>query len=605
MEVLKESLNPFLMDTEIRWHPPQGYSVVDSTPKSLGTLYCHQTRLAFAFLRRTDADTASNHRDSCNGTSQSPATILGSLHGMEVRVPIEEAILPPLSPPQVEELASLLKQVGQWSKLDELEVARLLSVSRKNSTEDEGEETGEKPRAKRPRLNGDVTDSGTGNCHSVTPSSLSSAPAVPIATGGEIQRDLLNLSLESGIPCPFTYLRTSCSDGREVLQALPYKRPTLSVSGGKNGVTLHRPKRRRRHNGPQGHAPQDGVSRATALAKSTISVVSSSIMNFVSMFHSDSSSSLLEAEDGKTIEDEVELQNHKGNQLFWDENRGEIKYPATYYHHSSNHHHHHHLLQNGGSKSTSSSASSSPTNHGSHVTRPHPHHTKDQAPTNGYSRHHNHQMQNTGMACQTATPLSSQCHSPSRPAVPTSSHRHSPSRPDQRYVVDTSSSSDDEEDSFGISDSESDSSVELDWETLPKTREYLPLMQMQLFSGGWPIGHEFSYAIRVPMGEIGKLPLLGQQKQQKPAPAGVKQMTMQNSISCVVGSASQEEEELAHFWTTALAVACFRECFPQFEEEWELIVRKGEEWLDRNLNQCALSKGQIQTTAKELLFRKY
>lgn len=668
MEVLKESLSPFLMDTEIRWHPPQGYSVVDSTPKSLGTLYCHQTHLAFAFLRRTPPDAILD--SSCNnGTSYAPATIRGSLHGgAEVRVPIEEAILPPLSPPQVEELASILTQVGQWGKLEELEVARLLSVSRKNSTEDEAEDPGEEgkrggagggpPKAKRPRLmNGDVSGSGsivatttsTGNGRSSSSAALSSAAVVPMTTtasssSGEIQRELLQLSLESGVPCPFTYLRgTTCPvDGREMLQALPYKkRPAAIPTAGKNGVFVHHQtrKRRRRHNNNnggsnnasntaplQGHAPnnQDGISRATALAKSTISVVGSSIMNFVNMFHSDSAaSSMLEAEleeDGNTLEDEVALRNRKGNQLFWDENRAEIRYPSMYYHStttsttcSSNNHTH----QNGTTTtSTSSVPSSSPsTNHSSHMTsRPHPHH----ATTNGYSHHHH---QDTKMAAvQTAAVTSSHCHAPSQLAVqnatPTSTRRHSPSQPaDQRYVVDTSSSSDDEEESFGISDSESDSSVELDWEALPKTREYLPLMQMQLFSGAWPIGHEFSYAIRVPMGEIGKLPLLSQQQQPqqvaRPAAGVKKTVVVQNGGGCVVvpgagGVAQQEEgEESAHFWTTALAVACFRECFPQFEEEWELIVRKGEDWLENNLSQCSLSKGQIQTTAKELLFRKY
>lgn len=551
MEVLKESLDPFLMDTRIRWHPPEGYSVVDSSPKSLGTVFCNQTRLAFAFLKKTSR-TSSSPRGS--GGSVPPATVLGSLEGAEVEIEIAEASLPPLSPVQTTALTSILVQVGQWSRLEELEIARLVSVSRKYSTEDEEESGLLEPKAKRRRLNGEVVSSTT----------------VPLLEH-EIQRDLLQLSLESGIPCPFTFLLGTATDGREIVQALPFKRPPLPGlhKKGKNGVIPHMTRKhpRKKHHHHLGGVASLGepqhVSRAAALAKSTISAVSNSFMNLMNMFSPDP----LLVEGGKTIEDEVELQRSKKTQLFWDETKGEIKYPATYYQDSS----------------VSSNSKTFPLSTDSNC-----HSSAAKPPAKNSS--HSLDTRN-GRCLRTEGKMAT---------------ASSTSPLTQRYVLDTSSSSDDEED-VTISDSESDSSLELDWESLPKTREYLPLIQMQLFSGAWPLVHEFCYAVRVPLGEIGKLPLRNQSTAAAKS-AQPRSASSAGSANCfpVQRNCLQEtdDEAAAHFWTTALAVVCFRECFPQFEEEWELIVRKGEEWLQNNLDQCTLCWPAVQTTAKELLFQK-
>jgi hypothetical protein len=549
IEVLKQTLDPYLMDAKIRWHPPEGYSIVESTSQSLGTVFCHQTHSAFAFLKKNPWGSS-----VIAGTPHHPATIVGTLEGTEVEIPITKAVLPPLSPLQTSELASILVQVGRWTKLEELEVARLISVSRKNSTEDEEENIGKEPNAKRPRLNGTVSHNST-------------SPPLP----SEIQNHLLQLSLDSGIPCPFTFLRGTATDGREVTQVLSYKRPSLPNHKGKNGVTPHpvRKPPRKRH-GSRGVAaltncePQN-ISRAAALAKSTISVVSSSIMNLMNLFgQTNDVSSLMEG--GNTIDDELELQKRRKTQLFWDESRGEIKYPAMYYKSSGN-------AKAPPNSTVSSTTSSSPNpghrnNHHSRVARSHHHSTTK----NGRS------LGGEAEPMDTAAPPSA-----------------------RRCTLDTSSSSDDEEDVL-ISDSESDSSVELDWESLPKTREYLPLIQMQLFSGAWPIANEFSYAVRVPLGEINKLPLLNQQSRPDTTTDKKKNtlpLAQRNRFA-----QEPDDESTAHFWTTALAVMCFRECFPQFEEEWELIVEKGEAWLQQNLkHHCALSWQDVQTSARKLLFR--
>lgn len=562
------------MNTEIRWQPPQGYSVVDSTPKSLGTVYCHQTHLAFAFLKKNKAHHHHNpHHHHHHHHHSTPATIVGSLGGHEeLQIPVTEAALPPLTPSQMSELASILVQVGKWCKLDELEIARLLSVSRKNSTEDEEEE---EPKAKRPRLNGGggVTFGGGAGANN------NNSPLLP---PGDIQNALLKLSLESGILCPFTFFKGTATDGRQLVQALPYNNHNKQhtnhhhhrngvVSNQKKNDMRRRVNHRRWHNGTilgpaREFQEHQGVSMAASLAKSTISAVSSSFMNFVNLFHSDTSSIM---EGGKTIDDEVELQSRRGTQLFWDESHGEIKYPAMYY-------------------QASKSSSSSDGGGSSH----HCHSSKHKSAKLAGSHHHKHQSTTTTNGhCRLGTRLDIQT------TPPSCTPYRSSSIPAQRYFLDTSSSSDDEEENLAISDSESDSSVELDWESLPKTREYLPMIQMQLFSGAWPMAHEFSYAVRVPQSEINKLPL----SQQSVATSATTESAAAVQKNCL---RDLDNEADAHFWTTALAVVCFRECFPEFENEWELIVHKGEHWIEQNLHLCALSKDEVHSIAKELLFRK-
>ena len=533
MEVLKESLQPFLMDTEIKWRPPCGYSVVDSTPKSFGTIYSQQTQLAFAFLRRNSNET--NGNGSNDDSALSPATIVGKLKGQEVKIPVREAVLPPLTSPQTSELASILGQVGMWSRLDELETLRLMSSLRKNSTETDQDDL--EPKAKRPRLNGEIS------------------PIVnPSPSASELQEDMLKKSLESGIPCPFTFFEGSGKDGRQITQVLPFSSQT-TTGRNKNGIVHQRrvsEKKRRYHRGVESQQQQNHLSSsiASSLAKSTISAVSSSLGRLVSFITPDVNAGL--HEEGNTIEDEVERQKRKGTQLYWDERQNEIKYPSMYY------------------QNKSSSSGSGITQRNKHLYR-----TNFKPLSNGHHQalYHSNNTEMNGLS-----------HS-------TSSLSESSS---QRYAFDTSSSSDDEDDCMTISDSESDSSIDFDWNSLPKTREYLPMIQMQLFSGAWPMVHGFSYAVRVPLGEIWKLPLLNQESGGMEKTSPLRKGNPQDI----------DDETNAHFWTTALAVVCFRECFPEFESEWELIVQKGEAWIERNLDQCALGMNEVQAIAKELLFRK-
>ncbi len=599
MEVLKECLNPFLMEAEIKWQPPPGYSVVDSTPKYFGVMYSHQSHLAFAFLKRTTAiPNGESGEDGDNSTKPltSPATIVGRLRGQEVKLPIKAATLPPLASVQKAELASILGRIGKWAKLSELEILRLQSISRKNSTEEEEDQ--DPPKAKRPRLNG-----GT-SIHNLLSSSLS------MPSPNEVKEDMLRLSMDSGISCPFTYLKSSSSgdaSARKMIQILPFmskqahSRPSSS-RGYKNGISSNHQKKysdarnskrnlRKPRSMEHEQQQQDHMSTMAALAKKTISSVTSSVMTMVNIFNPDVNSSAV-MDGGKTIEDAMEIEKRKGTQLYWDERRNEIKYPSIYYqtkkangshnlnHQRAKHHHHHRQAYK-------------------EMTWEQPHSNRaDDVTTTTTGRSNGHSCQtNQQQRCVAATTTSSNGYG-DRSCQPSSSQHQQ-----QRYVIDTSSSSDDEDDVM-FSESESDSSIDLDWESLPKTREYLPIIQMQLFSGAWPMAHGFSYAVRVPLGEIWNLPLLNQKSENHSITTSNNKPLSPLSGSRKYSSQDIDDESNAHFWTTALAVVCFRECFPEFEGEWELIVHKGEKWLEQNLGLCALSMSEVQAKAKELLFRK-
>ena len=577
------------MEAEIRWQPPPGYSLVDSTPKSLGVIYSQQTRLAFAFLRKnsnlqSSLPKTNGHRGGVE--SLSPATLIGHLvGGKAVQVPVQQSIVPPLNSQQSQDLTNLLSQIGQWSKIEELEVLRLQANSRKNSIQDEGDD---EPNPKRLRLNG------------TTP------PLTDLPSASELQDDLLRLSLDSGIFCPFTYFKGHGGCGREIIQLLPYFRQQHNVQMSAvglikrtNGMTPHpkrigdtrkRPmsrhstrdqllKQQRRHH-PR--LPPSNTSPSTSVVASTISAVGNSIISLVSNIFQTSSSSL-DIEDGKTLEDEMAIQERKGTQLYWDESRNEIKYPQSYY--------------------QSSSKPSTPSNAGcpraaSVITKSSKHptpvglHEKVVRSSNSNGQCKSFHNLNAGQFLLSSLSI----HPPSSGVLcPSYSSKSRMSSSTHQNCITTdnnsSSSSDDEEDDLTISDSESDSSLDLDWEALPKTREYMPIIQMQLFNGAWPMVRGFSYAIRVPPSEIRLLPL-----------ASSKGDFVDTASSVPQKHASQDIDD-AHFWSTALAVVCFRECFPEFEKEWKLIVAKSECWMEQNLDQCGLGMDQVYTTARELLFR--
>lgn len=589
MEVLQESLEPALMEAEIRWQPPPGYSLVDYTPKSLGVVYSQQTCQSFAFLRK-NSNLSSPMTNGVRGdvrtdSSLSPATLVGHLvGGKEVQLPIRQAIVPPLNAHQSQELTYLLTQMGHWSKIEELEILRLQANSRKNSVEEEeGGKSEEEPSSpKKPRLNGEIA----------------TLDALPTAT--ELQDDMVKLSLSSGISCTYTYFKGQ--GGRNIIQLLPYHQQ-FAVQRTKNGITPHqirvketrkRPSSRhsiwkqqymRRHQ----WSPSPSTSSPTSVVASTISAVGNSFMSLVSnVFHTSS----LGIKEGKTLEDELELQKRKGKQLYWDESKNEIKYPQSYYKPTPS---------GSGRRQKTTALALATTKSSKHAPRVSHEKVVRASSINGHCKSSHHRS--TGQFLFSS--VSDSIHSPPSTLLYPSHTSSSSSHQNSTTTMDnnSSSSSDDEEDDMTISDSESDSSLDLDWEALPKTREYMPIIQMQLFSGAWPILRGFSYAIRVPLSEIRLLPLSASQTDKW---SSNPQSTSNGSSvprTCLPSSQDIDDESNAHFWSTALAVVCFKECFPELEKEWKLIVAKSERWMERNLDQCGLGMDQVYTKSRELLFR--
>ena len=146
-----------------------------------------------------------------------------------------------------------------------------------------------------------------------------------------------------------------------------------------------------------------------------------------------------------------------------------------------------------------------------------------------------------------------------------------------------------EDDDLAISDTESDSSVDPDWEDLHKPNELLPLVHIQLFSGAWPLLRAFSYAVGVPLEEIRKLPLSSGSNNHRT-----------NGHTNRGGS-----DKDAHLWATAVAVACLEEHFSELRSEWEVVAFKGRCWMQTELqSHSQLSLEDLLRSARELVQRR-
>ena len=527
----------------LQWHPPKGYSVVDSSPRNLGTLFSGNSYSAFAFLRRTDPTANGTH--ATHGNIVVPtgrATLTGLVNGEQVEIEIDPVTLPPLSDIQGEEMTSLLSRSAIWSKLCDLELQALTS-SRKNSQNESGEEQTGEPLPKKPRLNGSVH---------------STAPENPF------REELTELSLRSGILCPLTYLQSDSGNIRQIIP-LPHsslskpsnKPPALPVSAStrtKGGSTLRY--RKRKHHSSSDRRQRDSGFTLSSLAKNTFSAIGSTLKTVASIttFGLVGQEPLPPVENGQSIDDEIEYQETRHSRLHWDEIKGSIIYPDIYYishpentnHHrngtSSDHHHHRPVL---GKRSRR------------------------------LSKHLQHPRY-----CPSV-----QLYSPSSP-------------PSDRILGLLPPTVVEEEDDLAISDTESDSSVDPDWEDLHKPSELLPLIHIQLFSGAWPLVRAFSYAVGVPLEEIRKLPLPSGASNHQNQPRQTNGLT--NGTSGGVGGGGERE---AHLWATALAVACLEEHFHQLRSEWEVVAYKGCCWIEQELQHTTLSLEELQRTARELVQR--
>ena len=551
MEVLKDSLQPVLMNPILRWTPPEGYTVVDSTPRNPGTLYSGTSCTAFAFLKRTDASDDNVSLQKRNPPiSSGSATITGMVSGEQVEIEMGQVVLPNLTTEQNSELMSIFRQTAIWSKLCDLEM-EVLTSSRKNSSHEEKLE----PATKRLRLNGTITHETQNQSTQLTDSSP--------------REHLIDSSLQSGIPCALTYFSSESwhRSGSRMVQILPYQQnapppPSIKASNHtENGIVTPRISRKRKYHSHH-HCTEDSTMSSpfsiASLAKNTISSVGSTLKSVINattfgLICPDSNPPL---ENGQRIDDQLEYQQNKGLQLYWDDERQEIVYPAIYY-----------------------SGSLSP------------------RPSKGKRTKSHHKNSKHTSATSVLPPLFTSSHPHQMPVC----NSNGSFLPLNGVAVNGEADLEGGEDDHAISDSESDSSVDPDWDDLRRPNELLPLIHMQLYSGAWPMVRAFSFAVGVPLEEIRKLPL----KKQLSAESRVN-TTQEGGLAAsnAVTTNEAENESKAHFWTTALAVACMEEYFTQLRPEWELIAYKGQTWLQQNAHRTDLTMEDVQRIAKELVLRQ-
>ena len=522
-------------------------------------------------------DGCSSSEEMCVDGGGSCVGVVGLVGGKEVEISVSEVPLPPLSKLQRAELVSILRQGAAWSKLRDLEMQALAS-SRKNSHD---EKTDSLPAAKKPRLNG-VSN------HITTTVATTTSGKHPDPS---IQDEMLGLSLESGVPCAMTYLQSSDNSARKMAQILPYQ--TQSVTKPTNGHSkmlalqyqqqfAHR--RRRRHHNYQSsyhrsRSTHNSVFSIASLAKNTLSTLKS----MVGLTTGSADESM---ENGKRIEDEIEYQENKKLRLFMTES-GEIQYPSIYYnsHPSNRSTNHHHSKHTKPAAAAAAAQRTAPQNH--------------KPACNGTTSH-----------CMTAASGDDDTASTAAQRVLVSNGFPTPAVVVQRHIDPSIAGStaggggggggggeEEDDDDFMISDSESDSSVDPDWEDLHRPNELLPLLQMQLFSGAWPMIRAFSYGVGVPLDEIRKLPLRNDEQTQS--------SSVSAGPSCDGHFVEMDSDEAkASFWTTVLGIVCLEEFFSEFTTEWELVALKARQWLTRNLHQSDVDLTRAFEMAKELALRQ-
>ena len=565
------------MDSILRWNPPEGYTVIENTPKSLGTLYSGNSYTAFAFLKKTDSSDDNMARQ--HPTSSGSVSITGMVSSEQAEINIGQTVLPNLTATQNSELVSIFSQTAMWSKLQDLEM-QMLASSRKNSSHEDKLE----PAPKRPRLNGTIAHG-----------------AQKDTADPSVQEHLIESSLQFGIPCALTYFKCDArnSSDHRLMQILPYNQNSNTPPSSKapnHGINLQRDSRKRARYPPHrcnGDSTPSFPFSITSLTKSTLSAVSSTLKSAANiatlgLICSDSNPPV---EDGQRIDDQLEYQQERASQLYWDEDKQEIVYSPVYY--TSGHPKGSSTRVSKGkgakshyknSKHTSSSQTAS--------IPPPPLYTNNHLPQMPVLNSNGSFLPLNGEAVVSAAVIANGY--AGGVDISTSMMIDTPS------IVSHLTDGGDEDD-FTISDSESDSSVDPDWDDLRRPNQLLPLIHMQLHSGAWPIVRAFSFAVGVPLEEIRKLPLKEQLNTNDEAnPTQERGMPTSNATSLN----NADDESKAHFWTTALAIACMDEYFTQLRPEWELVAYKGERWLRQQSHQTDLSMEEVQRIAKELVLRQ-
>ena len=482
--MLKESVEPTIMNAMLKWNLPYEYSVIDNTPNSFHSMYVGNSYTAYAFLQKTCSQRINENSLTCS------AIIFGKIGEDVVKFVVNPMIHFLTATPLDLSSAYILTQTAIWSKLLDLEQVATCSIRK--------EEPEEKTSVSR---NGYASSEYTHSIH----------------------QQLVEISLLTNIPTPLTYLTNeSESRCRRIIQVLPYGKNICDTQKSVTVSSYHKDRHHRRnhrHHLRRCHFVSSGHASIsfTSIARQTLSNFSSRLKSMVGLFLPDQSSVV--AGDVQMLEDEVEYQEKKGSQLQLD-NAHNIIYPSFYY--------------------NIPVASKMP-----------PHSEKSKEMT----------------VLRNEVESSKQSESPN-PLLWSSGGS---------IVTEHSS---DEEVEVNISDNESDSSVDPEWDDLKPPSDLLPLIHMQLYSGAWPLVRPFSYAVGIPIDEIRKLPLVSEH------------------------NVGESTEDGANFWSTALAVICLEEHFTHLSSEWEIIAFKGRRWLERNQHVCSLTMDEVYNVARKLVIKQ-
>lgn len=492
MEVLKSSIQPTITNAVLEWNVPNGYSIIDSTPKDLHCMYVGSSYTAFAFLQVTHhgGPTCVDKKSlTCS------AVISGTVGEEKVQLVVKPTIHLLTAASQDMDSAFVVAQSAIWSKLMDLEQQAATCSIR-------GEP--EEGKASVPR-----NDFANTEC------------------ARSIHKKLVDISLLSNVPTPLTYLTNgSKSTSKRIVQVLPYERNSHDLQKDVTAIHSCHKSRHRRRNRRHYHpryvrrchlmSSSHASISLTSIARNTLSNFSRRLKSMVSVFLPDVNPSI--ADDAQMLEDEVEYQEKKGSQLQMDISYN-LVYPPFYY--------------------------------------------KVEIDSKLSARGRREKVK------EIPQPMDEVGSSINNESVLQSSGGN----------VVTEHSSEEVE----ISDTESDSSLDPEWDDLKAPKDILPLIHMQLHSGAWPLNRPFSYAVGVPLATIKKLPLI--------------RKSLEHAFCSDV-------EVEAHFWSTALAVACFEEHFPHLPSEWDIIAFKGRRWLEHNQSLCGLTLDEVHHIARKLVSKQ-
>jgi hypothetical protein len=288
MEVLKESVEPTLMNTVLQWNLPREYSLIESTPQSFHNMYIGNSYTAYAFLRKAC--------HSINGKSLTTSAIISGIIGEDaIQFVVKPAFL--TAAPLDSSSARIVTQTAIWSKIFDLEQVAICSRNKE-------------PNEKNTLLRNNSEYSQS------------------------IHKQLVDISLLSNIQTPLTYLRSESEGGcKRIVQVLPCGKSICGTQENVAAYMYHKDRHRRRshrHHLRRCHFVSSGHASIslTSIARQTLSNFSNRLKSMVGLFLPDQNT--LDADDIQMLEDEVEYQEKKGFQLQLDDAHN-IIYPAFYY----------------------------------------------------------------------------------------------------------------------------------------------------------------------------------------------------------------------------------------------------------------------------------